>query len=169
MTRAVCGAEALDILLRAMKILFISWYCPPANDVAALRVGKLAEYLQGSGHDVWILTGSRDHPDQSLSLSLPPERVLRTSWFDIQQLRFHSANASNSSPKSPLAATTNRAPLRAGKERSRLVQFLNMTYMNVTEIPDRQIGWLPYLLRAGRQFLEQQPVDLIYASGPPFT
>jgi hypothetical protein len=35
-----------------MKILILSWYFPPANDIAALRIGKLAEHLRDAGDDV---------------------------------------------------------------------------------------------------------------------
>src|SRR6266567_5610011 len=76
-----------------MRILVLSWYFPPANDVAALRVGKLAEFLRDSGHDVWVITGERDHPDQSLSISLAPERIVRTPWFDVNHWRFSSSHA----------------------------------------------------------------------------
>src|SRR6266550_6140280 len=78
-----------------MRILILSWYFPPANDVAALRLGKLAEFLRDSGHEVWIITGARDHPDQSLPTSLAPERIVRTPWFDVNHWRFSSSHARN--------------------------------------------------------------------------
>src|SRR6266576_2294428 len=92
-----------------MRILILSWYFPPANDVAALRVGKLAEFLRDCGHDVWIITGERDHPDQSLSTSLAPERIVRTPWFDVQRLRFHAGRENRATTTNPA-----RAPSRIG-------------------------------------------------------
>ena len=175
MIRAACGVDASKLFVLTMKVLILSWYFPPANDVAALRVGKLAEYLHGAGHEVSVLTSARDHSDQSLPLSLPSNRVLRTSWFDVQHLRFHRAprqrNEFVSSPSRPGADVVGlSAALRKNRPaRPRLVQSLNELYMNIVELPDKQVGWLPYLLPEGRKLLREKSVDLIYASGPPFT
>jgi glycosyltransferase involved in cell wall biosynthesis len=148
-----------------MRILLVSWYFPPANDVAALRVGKLADYLESSGHEVWVLTGAREHADESLAVALPPERILRVPWFDVQRLRFHGGHK-----------TRDAAPAKAGGElkpaaarKRRFTDAINDTYMLLVQIPDRQIGWLPFLKRAGTRLLKERPFDLIYASGPPFT
>ena len=151
-----------------MRILLISWYFPPANDVAALRVGKLAEFLAGAGHDVWVLTGEREHADESLSVALPPERIIRVPWFDVQRLRFH--NARNKRNLAKLAGAPPVAELgSAALKRRSLADIINDTYVLFVQIPDRQIGWLPYLMRAGKKLLSRQKFDLIYASGPPFT
>ena len=151
-----------------MRILILSWYFPPANDVAALRVGKLAEYLQASGHDVFVLTGSREHPDQSLPQPLPSARVQRTAWFDVQRLRFHSANRERRDTVR-VSAPARGADIGTSSKRRSITQSLNNAYMNVMQVPDRQVGWLPFLLRAGRSVLGQQRADFIYASGPPFS
>jgi glycosyltransferase involved in cell wall biosynthesis len=145
-----------------MRLLIVSWYFPPANDVAALRIGKLAEFMAGRGHDVWVLTGARSHPDPSLLISIAPERIVRTSWFDVQQLRFHGTRA-----KTPNVRATGTG--RLTRKSNRLKDAINAAYMHSVQIPDRQIGWVPYLNRAGRTLLARETFDLIYASGPPFS
>lgn len=148
-----------------MKILVISWYFPPGNDIGAVRVGKLAEYLQEQGHDVRVLTGARKHKDESLPIPLPTERILRVPWFDVDRLtpRFWRSKPANKSgaPATPNEMSASLTPSRRAR--------LSDLYMNVLRIPDRQVGWLPYVLRAGKQLLREYPADLIYASGPPFS
>jgi hypothetical protein len=39
-----------------MKILIIGFWFPPANVIGAIRLGKLARYLDRHGHDVRVLT-----------------------------------------------------------------------------------------------------------------
>ena len=39
-----------------MKVLIVSFAFPPSNVIGAVRVGKLARYLDHRGHDVRVLT-----------------------------------------------------------------------------------------------------------------
>ena len=39
-----------------MKVLIVSFAFPPSNVIGAVRVGKLARYLDRRGHDVRVLT-----------------------------------------------------------------------------------------------------------------
>lgn len=36
-------------------------------------------------------------------------------------------------------------------------------------LPDRQLTWLPYAVRAGRRIIKQENIDLIFATCPPFS
>src|SRR5687767_13349089 len=116
-----------------MRILVISWYFPPANDVAALRLGKMAEYLRHAGHDVWVLTGAREHADQSLSITLPEERILRVPWFDVQRLLFHSGNRRKPARSISSIAHLARSAARSGPLR-RFADAVNCAYMQVVQI-----------------------------------
>ena len=149
-----------------MRILLISWYFPPGNDIGALRIGKMASYLDTHGHDVWVLPGERKHHDESLRLPLSAERIIRAPWFDVDRLSPHAIWHSRPA-ELPSSSPTGNSP--AIRERASWKALISDHYMNLLRIPDHQIGWLPYLLRAGKQLLQQHPVDLIYVSGPPFT
>jgi glycosyltransferase involved in cell wall biosynthesis len=146
-----------------MNILVISWYFPPANDVAALRVGKLVQYLHERGHSVWVLTGKRSHPDESLPVPLPTDRIIRAPWFDVDQTLFPWNWRKARRPAVPAKPRTD------GRDWPRPIRMLREFYINLVRIPDQQIGWLPFALRAGKRLLGRQPIDVIYASGPPFT
>ena len=151
-----------------MRILLLSWYFPPINDIGAVRVGKLAEYLHAHGHEVWVVTARRNDPDRSLRIDIPADRIASTGWIDVDHL---------SSPWSwirrPLANKDieNRTEASNPPEPSGLSlrRKLARHYMWLVRIPDRQGGWLPYLKRAASRLLSKQKFDLIYASGPPFT
>jgi len=145
-------------LPRAPRILLISWYFPPANDVAALRLGKMVEYFRKSGWDITVLTAKRTHQDMSLPISVPADVMVRTEWVDSNQLmlpwRLGSRNRDN----------TKRSPVGMGRTRP-----VGEFFTNLVRIPDQQNGWMPYAIRAGKRIIKQHPVDLIYASGPPFS
>ena len=143
-----------------MKILLISWYFPPGNDVAALRTGAMAEYLEKAGHVVHVLTADRDHADASLIVPVAESRVTRTRWFDVDHRR--------TVPRldgEPAGAVLPPVKKKAGKLRSGASSF----YYNLIHTPDRQVGWLTYAIAAGKQIIRRHGIDLIYASAPPFT
>ena len=143
-------------LARRPRILLISWYYPPANDVAALRVGKMAEYLNNSGWDVTVLTAKRTHLDMSLPVNMPSDMIVRTEWMDSNQLNLPWR----------LRAKGRNGRGKSGTQRA---TPLGDFFTNLVRIPDQQNGWIMYAIRAGRRIIKQHPVDVIYASGPPFS
>ena len=66
-----------------MKILVVSWFFPPANTIAAVRIGNLVKFLIDRGHDVRVI-GGKDLPHlQSLEMDLPPEQIAYARWVDV--------------------------------------------------------------------------------------
>ena len=152
-----------------MKILLISWYFPPANDIGAIRIARLAEFLRDHGHDVQVLTGDRASQDKSLSTNFPESQVSRTPWFDVNTLfRFSRTEETITAPTQPGGPSAKRQATPAWFG-GRLKSALTDIYVNLTWIPDHQIGWIPYVKRAGAKVLARGKFDLIYASGPPFS
>jgi Glycosyltransferase Family 4/Glycosyl transferases group 1 len=151
-----------------MKILVISWYFPPGNDIGAIRVARTAEYLRDLGHDIWVLTAERSHADTSLETTLASEQIIRTRWFDVAHLdpsrTWPSRKGTNKTSTAPDSGEpTHQSPTRS------FVRWMRKQCSEPYAIPDRQIGWLLPLLRAGHTLLSQHKFDLLYASGPPFT
>src|SRR5690348_15799045 len=73
-----------------MKVLIVSFAFPPSNVIGAVRVGKLARYLDQRGHDVRVLaTDIVD--DRSLPLEISRERVLYTEYRQRQRWVDHMA------------------------------------------------------------------------------
>jgi glycosyltransferase involved in cell wall biosynthesis len=144
-----------------MQILLISWYFPPGNDVAALRTGAMAEYLEKAGHIVHVLTADREHSDSSLAVPISESRITRTRWFDVDHRRIMPRPGADA----PATSSSPAAKKLGGKLRAGVSTF----YYNMIHTPDRQVGWLPYAIAAGKQIIRSQGIDLIYASAPPFT
>ncbi len=67
----------------AIKLLLVSWYFPPANAVAAIRLDKMARYLERNGHQPRVITSNLEAEDQSLEVEVDPTTVIRTSSFSI--------------------------------------------------------------------------------------
>src|SRR5438270_1657260 len=66
-----------------MKVLIVSFAFPPSNVIGAVRVGKLARYLDRRGHDVRVLTTDLV-ADRSLPLEISRERVFYTEYRQRQ-------------------------------------------------------------------------------------
>jgi len=149
-----------------MRILLVTWYFPPTNEVAALRTGATARYLTERGHQVHVLTAKRNEPDISLQVPLPEDHIVRTRWLDIDRLKIMPTSA----PRAQLTQAKQTLSQKARRAHfARLRAFASDTYLNLVHIPDRQNGWLPFAISAGREIVRDQNIELIYASGPSFT
>jgi glycosyltransferase involved in cell wall biosynthesis len=150
-----------------MRILMLSWYFPPINEIGAVRVGKLAEYLYDRGHEVWVVTSRREAEDQSLTLALPAERVIRSDWIDLDYLsspwQWFRTDSKGPAAQSDVATTP------TAEFHESLRGILGRNYMWLVRFPDQRGGWLPYLHHAASQLMNKRKFDLIYASAPPFT
>jgi glycosyltransferase involved in cell wall biosynthesis len=149
-----------------MKIIIVSWHCPPINTIAAVRVGKLARHLIAAGHEVRIVTVRRPDPDRSLELGLDVALISRTPFLDLDRLldrrrRPGSAAAAGADAIPPAPTRADRA---AGWRRR-----LSELYRGLVFLPDRQVGWGPSLLRTLTRTIASFGPDLVLASGPPFS
>lgn len=142
-----------------MRILIVSWYFPPANDVAALRTGAIAGYLAERGNDVFVVTAARRSTDESLAVPLPANHVIRTRWFDVDTMRL----AHTAAPPSGRQTEFGRKRLAGLRRRATSI------YSNLIHLPDRQIGWYRPALAAASALVRRESIEVVYASGPPFT
>lgn len=151
-----------------MRILIVAFWFPPANVIGAIRVGKLARYLAGHGHDVHVLTTDVGG-DRSLPLEIPRERVVytdyrsRRNWLDLLVRPFRGcpgARTAGSNGPPPAHGIVPQKPLR---------EFLTRQYYGLIQIPDPRSGWTKTAIPAGRRLIEAWRPDLIFASAPPNT
>jgi len=159
-----------------LKLLFVTWYFPPSNTIAAVRLGKLAKYIIARGHDVRVLTIENSPYRQGLPVAVPPERIFRTTWRDVNALPgwgmamvrklglFRKPAASNPVNSDTTAATATPPP-QASKS-GRLLPYLYQLFFN---FPDSRVGWMPEARKRGLELLKTWRPDGIFASGPPFT
>lgn len=153
-----------------MRILIVSWYYPPSNDIAALRAGKISQYLRDAGHDLWVLTGQSLHHDWSQPVALPEDRIIRAPWFDVDDLLFPWKWRLIRTEEKPVPAhNPSSSQLSRYDKRSKLLSRLRNLYLDMVRIPDHQAGWQPFAVREAGRLLSAQAFDFIYASGPPFS
>lgn len=166
-----------------MRILITTWYFAPADTIGAVRLGATAAGLHDLGHDIRVLAAHSGRYQETLPLPIPAELVRHTDWWDVnapprrarqmvQRLLSRSTGQRASPADAAAPATTTKGGSAGSSSRSRVRRLgsgFSDLYVNVTNWPDQQVGWLPHAVRAGKQLLRQWRPDLVFASGPPFT
>ena len=151
-----------------MKILIVSFWFPPANVIGAIRLGKLARYLDRRGHDVQVLTTDVGE-DRSLPLEIASDRVVyteyrkRRDWLDALVWR-----PSARDPNSP-AGGSETASAQTGNTRGSVGNFLRRQYYGLIHLPDMRTAWIKTAIPAGRRLINEWRPDVIFASAPPYT
>lgn len=156
-----------------MKVLFIAWYFPPSNTIAAVRLGKLTKFLAKAGHDVRVLS-AKDLPyPPTLPLEIAGDRVYRTAWIDIDSFPSRAKTWVTRVFKRRPTAKPNDGGTAKAKTPPRSSAYFGGTasklYQLLFNIPDKQIGWLPRALRPGLRLLKEWRPEVIFATAPPFT
>jgi glycosyltransferase involved in cell wall biosynthesis len=155
-----------------MRVLIVSFAFPPSNVIGAVRVGKLARYLDQRGHDVRVLaTDVVD--DRSLPLEISRERVLYTEyrqrlhWVDhmARLLRRHTAVHS----RVRAGVRHDDAPAQDGAPARSLRRTFRRHYLGLIHIPDMRADWVRTAIPAGRKLIKEWKPDIIFASAPPNT
>lgn len=141
-----------------MRILIISYYFFPFNTIASVRITKLAEYWHAKGHDVIVLTANNLPVPSGLVTSFSKSNVIATNWLNVNAL-----------PEKMMGGK-GKVSSRGFDTGSSFLRSLGNLYKYTINIPDGQIGWLPYATRAGNELISKgwKP-DLIYASALPIT
>lgn len=165
-----------------MKILLVSWYFPPSNTIAAVRLGKLAKHLCERGHELRILTAANPPYPATLAVEVDRDLVHRATWRDITSLPDwiarliprkgalappgRNVEVADQATKAPAPATPQ--PVTARRLRT-IRRKLSNLYELLLGFPDIRIGWVPDARRKGLQIVRDWLPDVIFASGPPFT
>lgn len=145
------------------KVLFITYYWPPAGGAPMMRVIKLYQYLPKFGYEPIILTtASGDYPfyDESLLALIRPETpVYRISGLSLHKV-FKKLSPRSKKDFIPYGFTDEGK--RGFMERlSRWVKY-NM-------IPDTRFPWYLGTVRKAIEIARKHQVDLIFSSSPPQT
>ena len=136
----------------AMKVLILSWYFPPSNTIGAIRVGKLAKYLMRRNVDVRV--GARARPYLSKpALEIPGDRVTWTRAVDVDRSIDIVGNLRNRllrrAPKPGGGAAPEHRGVANGGRGSlvgRVLSTVSDYYLNLSNLPDRYVGWLPWAI-----------------------
>lgn len=160
-----------------MRILIVSYFFPPYNIIGAVRVGKLAKYLDRFGHDVRVIAASGLPLGQTLRVEIARERVTYTPWRDVDRpyrvllqlrSRVRGATARNVSRATaqPVAAADSRL---LASEGTKLTDRIRRLYTDLVHVPDAAAGWRTFAVRAGLDMVREWRPDVILASAAPWT
>lgn len=147
-------------------VLVVSYYFPPSGGPGVQRVLKFVRYLPASGYRPVVLTVPETAAfpllDRSLAAEIPPEaKVVRSPIREFYGLYRAAAGGGTSGGSENLVTTARPGEgLRGG-----ILHGLRAALF----IPDGRVGWLPGGTRAGLRAIRSEQVEVIFASGPPFT
>jgi glycosyltransferase involved in cell wall biosynthesis len=146
-----------------MRVLIVSYWFPPENTIGAVRVGKLAEFLERRGHDVRVLAAPPTGTDSTLPLGLPEDHVRYVEGWRIDDLLGRLSHPIPIKPHTGGAAAAAAAePVPAGRFRIQLRR-----HFYALRIPDSKVGWVGCAITAAREWLGQWRPEIVVASSPP--
>lgn len=146
------------------SVLLISWYFPPDNAVAAIRLGKMARYLDEAGHRVRVVTPEPSGLDRSLNIEIDEQAITRTRYLDLDG-RFNPANRSRIGTSGSDGTDPSHGQLMLRAVR----RTLGRIYRSVVFYPDRRIDWCLTLVPTLFRMIRSARPDVILVSGPPFS
>ncbi|MGI9419985.1 MAG: glycosyltransferase, partial [Geminicoccaceae bacterium] len=148
----------------ACSLLLISWYFPPDNAIAAVRLGKMARFFQNAGHRVRVIAPEPTSADRSLAVEIDDEAITRTRYLDLDR-RFNPANRS----KIGTGGAGESAPTLGQRLLRTTRKLLGRIYRGTVFYPDKRIDWSFTLLPGLFRLIRAERPDLILVSGPPFS
>lgn len=154
------------------RVLLVSYWFPPFQAVASLRMGKFAKFLLERGWDVRVIAAGDTNPP-TLALEIPKDRVTHTTWTDVDRvledavarLRGRAAQ----SPSDSVGAQLTAAAPTVERKGSAWRAFARRAYQEVMRWPDNRVGWMRPALAAADKLMESWRPDVIYATSPPAT
>lgn len=144
------------------RVLVIAYAFPPVGGVSVQRVTKFVKFLPEFGWTSSVLTVANPSVpvyDEALLGEVPSGTQIARAWTMEPGYGLKSAVAKRDSASDQTIADKVRAKVRDGARRA----------FNLVMQPDPQILWRPYALREGLKLLRENPHDVIFATGPPFS
>lgn len=162
-----------------MKILIIAYYFPPDSSSGAFRPLFLSEYFSKNGHNIIILTASvkdflLSQPIDEKLLSNVSQRVIifRSSVIRMRESVISAAGVIRKILNIKNDNVINKkkyglsGPIAAKKS---FFQKSKDIITDLLALPDPHVGWVPSACLQGRRIINAQNVDLIFATGSPWS
>ncbi len=150
-----------------MRVLLITYSFPPAGGVGVLRALSLAKYLPEIGVEVEVLTARNAAAvgrDATLEAQIPAAVRVHRTWTPDLPFRWRKALKKMVSRSKPQGAGTTVASAAAPRRQNPVKALVaNML------LPDPQVGWLPFAMRAARKVIRSRKIDVVLITVPPFS
>ena len=147
------------------KVLFITYYWPPAGGAGVQRALKFAKYLPQFGWQPIILTVENpDSPvvDETLLKDIPENcKVYKTNALEPFSL-YKKLTGKDNSYKIPSDVLNKSKNLSLSERISKWIRF------NIF-IPDAKIGWKYFALKEGKKIVKKENIDVVFSTAPPPT
>lgn len=156
------------------KALIIGYHFPPLASAGVYRTLRIVRYLDRFGWCPVVLTVrggfDRTYDPELMELVSPRVLIERTPWIDPRMRRRRGRHPG----EAPARAERTRPPAETGgagphSSRRTGTSMLRALLREELLIPDDVIGWVPYAVRAGRRLAEEEGIELVYATGGPFS
>lgn len=145
------------------KVLFITYYWPPAGGATVNRTFKFSQYLPEFGWEPVVLTtqdGDFPFIDESLLREVNPDtKVFRSSGFSLHKV------FKKLSPKS----NKNFVPYGFTDQSKNSFMDNLSRWVKYNFIPDTRFPWYFGTVRKAIRIIREEKIDLIYSSSPPQT
>ena len=142
-------------------VLVVSFFYPPFDTTAAVEASKLTRYLPEWGWTPVVLAAARSGFAPTLPVEVPDEAVHRTWSLDVNRL----PKALTAGRRGAYVGYVPTGPSLAGRTAARLAA----AWRQLVNVPDGQVGWLPFAVRRGEQLLREHGIDLVFSMAGPFT
>jgi glycosyltransferase involved in cell wall biosynthesis len=137
---------------RALRVLIVSFYFPPAGGGGVQRVLKLCRHLADLGIQVDVLA-----PDDPRFSARDPE-LLSAIPAGTTVHRAPYRGPSGETPASRLASTEGRA--------QRLALHARLAGRRLL-LPDPEVVWVPEAVRVGMRVIRERGIDCVLTTSPP--
>jgi len=145
------------------KVLIITYHWPPGGGPGVQRVLKFAKYLPQFGWQPIILTvqgGEYLAIDTSLEQDINADlKVIRTKTLEPFAL-YKKLTSKDQDEIIPNLILTEKSTKDWQEKLSKWIRT------NIF-VPDARIGWIPQIVKTGKDIIDQEKPDLIFSSSPP--
>jgi len=147
------------------KVLIVSFYFPPTNSIAAVRVGKFAKYLPQFGWQPIVLTADKVKGySQTLPVEINEANIIRTPYFAFGPTIYYELTGGQ--------RTIYQAPPKISTWRKALYKLIRLmrpvyTLPVIRTLALEPIGWYRPALKKGLETISKEKIDIIFSSYGP--
>jgi hypothetical protein len=157
---------------RCNKALLITFYFPPYNTIAAVRLSKFAKYLPDFGWDPVVLTANNIYGlDSNLPLEIDESKITRTPYFCSDDIlsrmmkKIRREDNRNTSKVTAAYQSSSHPSLIALKFQNVLSYIMSLPVID--KLINHPMGWYEPAVKAGLEIVKTNDIKVILSSYGP--